>query len=234
MKKIRLIRSIVVGSLLGLVLVFCVDYHGGKPRPIDSIVRIHNGFITGSGSIVSCELQTDGFYDAKIYTAAHLFYSKRDNPLIEVFYRQGGSSLHKSSVTHLDGYIDFAVVLIEDLTEKLPCLRVADAGSLYQDNESEDRIQVLGCSLGNPPFIKEGKINWMQNELGAVLESFICYSAPSIFGDSGGALVNADGELIGIVSALSLVQVGGYPSPFEHLSYAVPISLVHKSLEGSE
>lgn len=226
----RYLKATLLGLVLGLTLITGVSLTVPEYVPKDSVVRITNGRITGSGAIVECWQDDSGFYSAKIYTVAHLIITSDDTPDIEVFYPAGGSKKFPSKLVHFNKKIDFAVLLIDHMVKELPVVKVANLATFYKDHKSNDQIFLIGCGLGHIPFTKSGKINWMKNERGRVNEQFISIDCHAIFGDSGGPVFNSDGELIGFLSSVSVLQMGFVQMPHKEIAYVVPITLAKESL----
>lgn len=227
----RYLKAALIGLVLGLTLIAGVSLTVPKYVPINSVVRITNGTMTGSGAIVECWQDDSGFYSAKIYTVAHLIVTSDDTPDIEVFYPAGGSRKFPSTLIHYNKRIDFAVLLIDHMVRELPVLKVANLKTFYREHKSNDPIFLIGCGLGHIPFIKSGKINWLKNERGRINEQFISIDCHAIFGDSGGAVLNERGELIGLLSSVSVVRMGFFEFPHKEIAYVVPITLARESLD---
>lgn len=75
-----------------------------------------------------------------------------------------------------------------------------------------DRLTAMGYGAGMPLQITDGR-------QGGKPKSMTC---PIIFGASGGAVLNEDGELVGIV--MSLLITGGWATaPIPHVSFYTPV-----------
>lgn len=223
----RYVKALLIGLFLGAITLGGLVVSLPKYTPKNSVVRIENYASTGSGVVVKCWQTDSGFYNARVYTVAHMVMTPIDRPKIEVFYPNGGVKRFRSRVIHYNRKIDFAVLLIEYMSEPLPTVKTPDTSTFYKNNRADDKIYVVGCSLGNRPFTKLGKINWMMGEEGKIRPLFISVDAHVIFGDSGGGVFNEDGELIGLLSSISVI---GFGIPHKEIAYAVPFSLIDESL----
>jgi len=126
--------------------------------------------------------------------------------------------------------------------------RVAEASVIGSDPDTD--LAVLKIELGNLPVIRLGRSDFLQvgdvvlaignpiglsqtvtqgivsatgrDQLGiSTFENFIQTDAPINFGNSGGALVNTRGELVGINTAVLARDLG-----VEGIGFAIPVNLV--------
>jgi Do/DeqQ family serine protease len=123
-----------------------------------------------------------------------------------------------------------------DPTTDLALLKIEEAGLAYLAFGNSDVVQVgeWVLAVGNPFDLtstvtagivsaKARNINILRNAGGYAIESFIQTDAAVNPGNSGGALVNTKGELIGINSAIA-TKTGS----FSGYSFAIPSQLVEK------
>lgn len=90
----------------------------------------------------------------------------------------------------------------------------------------------VGAGLGEPPVQTEGVLSQFGQEIDR--REFWLSTAPSIFGNSGGALFLADGEkyqFIGVPARIAVSMLGWSADAITHLSYAIPITRVYGFLE---
>jgi S1-C subfamily serine protease len=85
---------------------------------------------------------------------------------------------------------DLVLLTVKDLG--LPAIKMA--ASMPEVGET---VYTLGCPLGYPGMWSTGTANGMVN----VGEPYFAFTAPISPGNSGGALLNNKGELIGITTA---------------------------------
>lgn len=194
-------------------VVFIKNFSGTDPRRYSMFDYFFgNGpsqqVSTGSGVIIS----TDGY----IITNNHVIDGAET---IEVIHQK---KTYKAKLVGTDKNTDIAVLKVE--TTGLPAI---PRGSSRDLNIGEWVIAV-----GNPFNLtstvtagivsaKERQINILGGDF--PLESFIQTDAPINPGNSGGALVNVDGELVGINTAI-LSRTGSYTG----YGFAVPVDIALK------
>lgn len=166
---------------------------------------------TGSGVIVS----PDGY----IITNYHVI---ENNSSIEI--TTNDNKTYEASVIGTDPDTDIAVLKIEAV-KKLPYI--------YFGNSDTTRIGEWVLAVGNPfnlnSTVTAGIISAKSRDLNKrdrKNESYIQTDAAVNRGNSGGALVNTNGELIGINTAISSMT-GGYVG----YSFAVPSNVARKVFE---
>ena len=169
----------------------------------------------GSGVIIS----SDGY-------VATNYHVVEDAKKIEVILSDNRSFV--AEVVGTDPSTDLALLRIE--TDGLPAVPMGDSDEL--------EVGTWVLAVGNPFELRStvtagivsakgrniGSINNISNNLG--IESFIQTDAVVNRGNSGGALVNLRGELVGINTAI-YTETGGY----DGYSFAVPSKLVQKVME---
>ncbi|TAE03142.1 MAG: Do family serine endopeptidase [Bacteroidetes bacterium] len=132
-----------------------------------------------------------------------------------------------------------ALVVGTDPTTDLALIKVEaqDLIAIEYGNSDEIKIGEWVLAIGNPFDLnstvtagiisaKSRNINILRNKENLTIESFIQTDAAVNPGNSGGALVNLKGELIGINTAIA-TSTGGYAG----YSFAVPVTLVKKVAE---
>ncbi len=183
------------------------DFFGESPQ------RPQNrGAATGSGVIIS----QDGY----IVTNNHVIENASE---IEVTLNDNRK--FEAELIGTDPNTDIAVIKIEE------------EGLNYMKYGDSDRVKIgeWVLAVGNPFNLtstvtagivsaKGRNINILQRQYG--IESFIQTDAAVNPGNSGGALVNLSGELIGVNTAIA-TPTGTYAG----YSFAVPVSLVHKVVD---
>ncbi len=176
---------------------------GGQQRQVQTPERV--GF--GSGVIIS----KDGY----IVTNNHVI-DKAD--VISVKLNDGRE--YKGRIIGTDASTDLALVKIEG--EDLPTIPVGDSDQL--------KIGEWVLAVGNPfnmaSTVTAGIVSAKARSLGVYnngVESFIQTDAAINQGNSGGALVNARGELVGINSVL-YSPTGAYSG----YGFAIPTSIMTK------
>ncbi len=185
-----------------------LDFFFGQPRGYTP--RMQMG--TGSGVIVSA----DGY----IVTNNHVIANARQ---IQVTLNNGEE--YTAEVVGADPTTDIALVKVD--AEDLPYMVFS--------NSDEVRLGEWVLAVGNPfnltSTVTAGIVSAKSRSIGIInersaIESFIQTDAAVNPGNSGGALVNTEGQLIGINSAIS-THTGSY----EGYSFAVPSNIVKKVVE---
>ncbi len=183
------------------------DFFGESPQQ-----RRRPGAATGSGVIIS----EDGY----IVTNNHVIEQASE---IEVTLHDNRK--FEAELIGTDPNTDIAVIKVEEKGLKY----------LKFGNSDQVKIGEWVLAVGNPFNLtstvtagivsaKGRNINILQRTYG--IESFIQTDAAVNPGNSGGALVNLKGELIGVNTAIA-TPTGTYAG----YSFAVPVSLVHKVVD---
>ena len=130
----------------------------------------------------------------------------------------------KAEVVGKDANTDLALIKID--ASKLPSIEFGNSDSLYVG----DWVLAIGNPFRLQSTVTAGivsakgrSISILENQTG--IEAFIQTDAAVNPGNSGGALVNADGELVGINTAIIT-----YSGQYEGFSFAVPSNLARKVL----
>lgn len=183
---------------------FFGDGRGGGQRQVQTPERV--GF--GSGVIIS----KDGY----IVTNNHVI-----DGADEISVKLNDNREFKGRVIGLDPSTDLALVKIE-ADDDLPTIPVGDSDAL--------KVGEWVLAVGNPfnlnSTVTAGIVSAKARTLGVYgggIESFIQTDAAINRGNSGGALVNAKGELVGINSVLSS-PTGAYAG----YGFAIPTSIMTK------
>jgi serine protease Do len=128
------------------------------------------------------------------------------------------------TVTLADGRALRGEIVGTDAAIDVALLRVAGAGTLPEaplGNSDDLRVGEWVCAIGNPlgyvHSVTVGVVSFIGRKLfDASLDDYIQTDAAINFGNSGGPLINARGEVIGINSAIS--------SRATNIGFAVPIN----------
>lgn len=169
---------------------------------------------SGSGVIISA----DGY----IVTNNHVI---EDADRIEVTLDD--NRFYEAEIVGVDPTTDLALIRIEDRATAFPFVPFGDSDDI--------RVGEWVLAVGNPfgtltstvtagiVSAKARNINILHDRNNRQIESFIQTDAAVNQGNSGGALVNLRGELVGINTAIA-TPTGSYAG----YSFAVPVSLVQK------
>lgn len=181
----------------------------GEPRRRNYEQRPSVG--TGSGVIIS--------HDGYIATNNHVIENATD---VEILLNDNRT--YKAEIIGTDPTTDLALLKIE--AKGLPFVKIGDSDGvqvgewvLAVGNPFEFRSTVTAGIIS----AKGRNINILRNRSGLAIESFLQTDAAVNPGNSGGALVNLRGELVGINTAIA-TPTGTYAG----YSFAVPANLVNK------
>lgn len=133
-----------------------------------------------------------------------------------------------------DGRVADATVVGRDPDTDLAVLRVSiDALPVMPFGRSDqlrvgDVVLAIGNPIGLQQTVTQGIVSATgRGQLGvATFENFIQTDAPINFGNSGGALINTNGELVGINTAVLAKNLG-----VEGIGFAIPVNLVRGVME---
>ena len=132
---------------------------------------------------------------------------------VEIFLSDGRSVASPVSVVGFDRDVDVAVLKIN--APNLVPIKWGDSDAL----EVGDPVLALGNPYGLTKTVTEGivsaKERFIVNDKGVVTQEFLQTDAAVNPGNSGGALVNDRGELVGINTAI-------YGSQYQGISFALP------------
>lgn len=180
---------------------------GGRPQQRGKQMPLKEG--SGSGVIISA----DGY----IVTNNHVVEDAKE---IEVTLNDKRS--FKAKVVGTDPSTDLALIKID--AKDLPTVPFGNSDAL--------KVGEWVLAVGNPfnltSTVTAGIVSAKARNIGIInnqmsIESFIQTDAAINPGNSGGALVNTDGQLIGINAAIAS-QTGSY----EGYGFAIPASIVQK------
>ncbi|HQE12296.1 MAG TPA: trypsin-like peptidase domain-containing protein [Flavipsychrobacter sp.] len=145
----------------------------------------------------------------------------------------------KVTVTFNDRYTTEAKVIAKDAATDIALLKVADKGLPYIEFGNSDNVRLgqwvlaVGYPLTLDATVTAGIVSAKSRSIGvnrtqsaSAIESFIQTDAAVNPGNSGGALMNTQGQLIGINSAIA--SPTGYYTGY---SYAIPANLVKKVID---
>lgn len=167
----------------------------------------------GSGVIVSA----DGY----IITNHHVVRDRRGNSVDEIRVRLSDDEEYEAELVGSDEKTDVAVLRIE-AEDELPALTVADSENL----RSGDIVFAIGNPLEVGLTVTKGIVSATgRNSLGILgrggYENFIQTDAAINLGNSGGALIDASGRLVGINTAI-FSGTGGNIG----IGFAIPTNMV--------
>lgn len=163
---------------------------------------------TGSGVIIS----TDGY----IVTNNHVV-----DGADELTVTLNDNSEHSARIIGTDKTTDLALIKIDG--KNLPAITIANSENI----KIGEWVLAVGNPLGLNNTVTAGIVSAKARSLGANgVESFIQTDAAINAGNSGGALVNTRGELVGI-NAMLYSQTGSYSG----YGFAIPTTIMNKVVD---
>lgn len=175
---------------------------------------------SGTGVIIG-----DNEKEIWIVTNHHVITDAR---LTEVIFANGDKAN-----TYLKGFVsdkDIAVLSVKisdlkkDTVKKIGCAKIGDSSKIKQGQT----VIALGDALHQGHSVTKGIVSLTSTPIplaNSVMTNVIQIDAPINEGDSGGALLNTKGELIGILSAKNNGE------GVENIGYALPITDIKEDIE---
>ncbi|MBM3450284.1 MAG: PDZ domain-containing protein [Armatimonadetes bacterium] len=161
--------------------------------PAIGLVRVTTGRSGGSGSAFAVD--PSGW----LITAAHVARGA-DRIMVDM----GDGQPVEARLAGYDARRDLALLKI-NVTKPLPMLEFSDSSTLRPG----DPIAAIGNPGGRPRVMSTGKVLALQETAGGLAsEIMIRFSAAVAPGNSGGPLVNARGQVVGVVVAIAF-DAGG-------------------------
>ena len=183
-----------------------------RPAIVDINTTLGNGQAAGTGMIISST--------GEILTNNHVVNGS-SSISVNIEGRSGGYSAH---VVGVNVSQDVAVIQIDASISRLPTVTFADSSTL----QVGDSVVAVGNALGRGgvPPATEGNVTALNQTITAsegrssaeTLSGMIQSDAPIYEGDSGGALVNTSGQVVGMITA---GQAQGFRSAASDVGYSV-------------
>ena len=206
----------------------------GPSRVIPAVVDINTVVQTanGTGEAAGTGLIIDSQGD--VLTNNHVV----DGSTSVMVAVQGRNGTYKAEVVGVDPKDDIAVIHIQNLTG-LPTVSIADSSKLNVG----DTVYAVGnaLGLGGSPRVTQGQITALDQTITAsengssseTLSGMIQSDAEISPGDSGGALINSAGQVVGIITA---GEATSFRSQSSSVGYAIPsntaVAIANKILSG--
>ncbi|MDR2863473.1 MAG: Do family serine endopeptidase [Puniceicoccales bacterium] len=189
------------------------EFYGITPRENDTQPRerkMQTGL--GSGTII----HADGY----ILTNRHVISDNKGEPAEEITVELADKREFTAKVIGSDPRTDIAIIKIEGKGKNLPVANLADSREL--------RVGDIVFAIGNPMdvglTVTSGIVSALGRKVGILgefgLESFIQTDASINPGNSGGPLVDAEGRVVGVNTAIAS-RTGGSVG----IGFAVPSNL---------
>ena len=183
-----------------------------SPAIVDINTVLGNGAAAGTGMLISST--------GEILTNNHVVNGSTSITVTV----QGRSQKYSAHVVGVDISQDIAVIQIDGSVSGLPTVKFADSSSL----EVGQTVVALGNALGRggAPNVTSGQITALDQTITAssggssseTLNGMIQSDAVIYEGDSGGALVNTSGQVVGMITA---GQAQGFRSSASDVGFAI-------------
>ena len=183
-----------------------------SPAIVDINTVLGNGAAAGTGMLISST--------GEILTNNHVVNGSTSITVTV----QGRSQKYSAHVVGVDISQDIAVIQIDGSVSGLPTVKFADSSSL----EVGETVVALGNALGRggAPNVTSGQITALDQTITAssggssseTLNGMIQSDAVIYEGDSGGALVNTAGQVVGMITA---GQAQGFRSSASDVGFAI-------------
>ena len=192
-----------------------------------SIVRVR-----ASGSTVGDDLENDEYMQRVMGTGTGVVVVDRGLILTSLHIIAGASRVQvqfedgmeaDAAVVNTQPENDLAVLQARQVPDDLKAATLRSAKHLTEG----EHVTAVGFPFGIGPSVSHGVISGLKRQYQSpdgdrTLSNLIQFDAAANPGSSGGPLVNAEGEVIGIVTAILSTSEKG---SFSGISFAVPIEL---------
>jgi len=182
------------------------------PAIVDINTTLGNGQAAGTGMIISST--------GEILTNNHVVTGSSSITVTV----QGQSQTYSAHVVGVNVAQDVAVIQIDQSVSDLPTVTFADSSAV----QVGDSVLAIGNALGQggTPRVTQGHVTALNQTITAgtgqndaeTLSGMVQSDAVIYEGDSGGALVNSSGQVIGMITA---GQAQGFRSAASDVGYAV-------------
>ncbi len=220
-------------------------------------VRVRANNVMGSGTLIYCKTENPEHpdeFETLVLTNHHVisglieikedwdstagrkrFREFREAPIVEFFeYKQFSRVTSKNGkeaeIVAWDDKVDLALLRLGAIAEFGPVAALASRECMKRGLYAFDPVYCVGSALGEDPVITHGQLSGFDRKIEA--QPYLLHTAPSIFGNSGGALyLEETRELIGVPARIT---VSGFSQAITHLSYAIPATTICKFLDDKD
>jgi S1-C subfamily serine protease len=199
-------RSILFAAVL-LVGVGCASapVASSRMQAVTATWMLRTPFGSGSAVVIRCTPEGEGWRITAL-TAKHVMHLHQIKGFTMVL-KQSGANIPGGTIVALHPTRDIALISFYH-TEPVPVIRIASAPPIVLDP-----ITVVGFAGGRGN-------RWISE--GIICGDTRC-TAPVAPGDSGGAVMNAAGELVGIVSGVNVLRNGAHVPHHHHYCPTYPM-----------
>jgi len=252
MKSIKILIGIVVVVLFlfaGSLSFASLSGQIGHDCYIYPVVRVSDAGGSGSGTVLYSKINEDKEFSTYVLTNYHVISGAIK--VVEKFDNDLGKDVkqEKKSICHVEifKYRDLSTpigtlkveadIVIHNQEQDMALLKlrsteeikkVAQLLPIEQVNDIKclDETVAVGCSLAFPPLPTTGILTRKNFQIDSL--PYYMSSAQIIYGNSGGAMFDGQGNFIGIPSMVAIV---GWGTPVTHMGLFIPVSRVYDWLE---
>lgn len=207
MKKIVLIISFVLFILIGLIFL-----NNNKYSYIVHIEGTYKDSIS-SGSGIVYEYYNDKYY---IVTNYHII------AFADKIYIYNSNKKREATLEKYDDYKDIAVLSIDNINLKVKRLNKC----IYNNGEF---VKIIGSKVNKKGKIEETNVSLdVPNTYGNSIYNAFKIDYDIDYGDSGSAVIDRKGDIIGLISVMDLESKKGYAIPICELMEDVDLLMNNK------
>ena len=214
-------------------------------------VRVRTPKGGGSGTIIYSGLNEKNEYDTFVLTCHHVIddaitvtdewdpllgkerkKEHRSRVIVEEFkYKYGSRTIGvrscEADIVVWHKRYDLAVLKLRSIE------KAEHVAPLYPHDKTIeiqllDPVVAVGCALGHPPIVTEGRITSMSDEVDSV--SYWMSDAQIIFGNSGGAIFHCGLYGFSFIGVPSMIGIAGWGTPVTHMGYFSDIERIYRWL----
>jgi len=247
MKKIVLCLIVVLAFAFNVNAA--LDGKAGHEKYIYPVVRVSASGGVGSGTVLYSQPNEDLDYSTYVLTNYHVI--GRNITVVEKFDADLGKDVktEKKSICYVEifKFRDLSTpvgtlkveadIIIHTRDQDMALLKLRSVDGVKHraqllKKEEVDNIRCLdenvavGCSLAFPPVPTIGYLSRKNIQIDSL--PYHMSSAQIIYGNSGGAMFDGDGNFIGVPSRGMVV---GWGTPVTHMGFFIPVSRVYDWLE---
>lgn len=199
---------------------------------INATVRVVRVGLPGNGTgiVIYSQKTASRSYYHFILTAAHCIDQSAQMSIERFFYRENKyvevTTSPLADVLFVDAESDIAVLKVWDALP-FPYVPEIITEEDFKLIRLYEPVYVVGCPLGALPFVTNGNLSGVN----VISKKHLAFTAPVMYGNSGGPVFTADGKLLGMVKMMARTPNGqAYP----HSAFAVPAWAIAKFLKDNQ
>jgi len=221
MKYLALVLAVVIGLIT-------ISF---QPKsPVDTFfgptvkVQLENG--NGSGTVIASKFD-HGQYKTYVLTNAHVVNGQKSIKVLSSVYignhvvtvYTNTAEVYKINVNE-----DLALLVLTGKGDRFP-----HVATLGEDPDIFDTVYAVGYPYGSVALTKGIVTGYLEEDK----VSFVRVSAQVSHGNSGGALFNESGRLVGVPTWVTSISTMVGAVPINYLAHSTPVSRVKRFLSGT-